>query len=203
MSDLTKKVKTDKKQTEIENNENEDSFLLNWTWYVLLGFCFLLLLGFALTWIMSSKEITTISNYYIPSLICSLIAIVLLGLFFYYDTKDFNLIKFHVPRKLFKFYYSSLIVFMVGILFAIVYLFCYPSSISTISNTTFYVIGLVILCLITLVGIGLYRYARYKIDLAIYLRKHGKTVSEAKVSETNNSSSSEKASSGLTDAAKK
>lgn len=150
---------------------------------------------------MINKEITSESNYYIPSLICSLIAMALLVLFFYYDTKDFNLIKFHVPKKFFKFYYGSLIVFIVGILFAIFYLFCYPISTPIMSNTIFFVVGLIILCVITLVGIALYRYAKYKIDLAIYLRKHGKNIAESK--QTNSATTSEKASSGLTDAVKK
>ncbi|MDE6476662.1 MAG: hypothetical protein K2L48_00435 [Mycoplasmoidaceae bacterium] len=92
--------------------------------------------------------------------------------------------------------------FAFSIFFAIVYLFFYRIS-DSISTDTFFIIGFAITALLTLIAIGLYRYAKYKIDLTIYLRKHGKDTKAEEKKESKSNDSSSQASSGLTDAIKK
>lgn len=185
----------------LEEDEEDNGVSLTWTWYLLLGACFLLLLGIALSWILITRNVISSQIYYLPSLICSLISICLLISFVYFDTKDFNLLKFHVPKKVFNIYFASIFIFALSILFAIIYLFFYRLS-QNISTDVFFIIGFIISAVLTLIAIGLYRYAKYKIDLTIYLRKHGK---DTKTDETKSkpSNSSSQASSGLTDAIKK
>lgn len=193
----------DTKKQNIEKIEEEnDGISLTWTWYLLIGACFLLLLGIALSWILITRSVISSQVYYLPSLICSLLSICLLISFVYFDTKDFNLLKYHVPKKIFNLYFSSIAVFAFSILFAIIYLFFYRIS-ESISTDVFFIIGFVITAILTLIAIGLYRYAKYKIDLTIYLRKHGKDTKAEETKKDVPVDSSSKASSGLTDAIKK
>lgn len=190
------------KNKEIDNIEDDNGVSLTWTWYLLIGACFLLLLGIAISWILITRSAISSQIYYLPSLICSLLSICLLISFVYIDTKDFNLLKYHVPKKIFRIYFWSIAVFAFSIFFAIVYLFFYRIS-DSISTDTFFIIGFVITALLTLIAIGLYRYAKYKIDLTIYLRKHGKDTKAEEKKESKSSDSSSQASSGITDAIKK
>ncbi len=190
------------KNKEINNIEDDNGVSLTWTWYLLIGACFLLLLGIAISWILITRSAISSQIYYLPSLICSLLSICLLISFVYIDTKDFNLLKYHVPKKIFTIYFWSIAVFAFSIFFAIVYLFFYRIS-DSISTDTFFIIGFVITALLTLIAIGLYRYAKYKIDLTIYLRKHGKDTKAEEKKESKSSDSSSQASSGLTNAIKK
>lgn len=165
--------------------EDDNAISLSWTWYLLLGACFLVVFGVALTWILIRKEVISSQIYYLPSLICSLIAIGCLIGFVYLDTKDFSLLKYHVPKKNFNIYFGGIATIAFSIIFSIVYLFFYQIAIKNGSHTdAFFLAGLIVTAILTLLGIGVYRYAKYKIDLAVYLRKHGKDVNKENKEET-------------------
>lgn len=198
-------MKDNKKPTikQINNfNEQEENFSNNWTWYLLLAICFILLLGIAISWILVQREaVSNLTIALLPSLICCILCVILLGVFIYFDTKDFNLLKYHVPKKIFNIYIASIFLFAFSILFVIIYMFCYQYA-QGLPSQIYFIIGIVISAILTLIAIGVYKYSRYKIDLSVYLRKHGKNQKEIDENQTKDIVTDKKASSGITDAVK-
>jgi hypothetical protein len=107
-----------------------------------------------------------------------------MGLFYFFDSKEIYLIRQHIPRKNFNLYFSAGFIFILNLIFVFT-IVAFADQISAPFrqdiriNVTFGII-FGISALISLVSIGIYRYAKYKIDLALYLRRHGKTTDELK-----------------------
>jgi hypothetical protein len=105
-----------------------------------------------------------------------------MGLFYYFDSKEIYLVKQHVPRKNFNLYFSAGFIFIFNLVFVFVMMaFTDKISASFSSdvkiNVTFGII-FGVSALISLITIGIYRYAKYKIDLALYLRRRGEKPTE-------------------------
>jgi hypothetical protein len=119
-------------------------------------------------------------------------------IFYYFDSKEIYLIRQHIPRKHFNLYFAAGFVFV----FNLIFVFTFMSLIDPISKAFMQEIrinaafGIVfgISALISLIAIGMYRYAKYKIDLALYLRRHGQSETEKK-----EEPKIEQATSGITD----
>jgi hypothetical protein len=97
------------------------------------------------------------------------------------DAKDMVLIKQHLKKS------TLIIYFIAGFVFigAVIFSFIYNSAIGKIASSlsgglptlqsfsNAYLIGFIIVCFLSFVAIGLYRYAKYHIDLTIYRRRRG------------------------------
>jgi hypothetical protein len=123
----------------------------------------------------------------IPIIVCNIVAIVLIGLFYYFDSKEIYLVRQHVPRKNFNLYFSAGFVFIFNLIFVFV-MMAFADEIrksfdeNIAINVTFGII-FGVSALISLITIGIYRYVRYKIDLALYLRRRGEKPTEKEETE--------------------
>jgi hypothetical protein len=54
-------------------------------------------------------------------IVCDTVALVLTIVFFYFDSKDLFLLAMHVPKKVFRIYFASGILFILIIIFTIIY----------------------------------------------------------------------------------
>jgi hypothetical protein len=110
-----------------------------------------------------------------------------MGLFYYFDSKEIYLVKQHVPRKNFNLYFSAGFIFIFNLIFVFV-MMAFADKISASFqpdmkiNVTFGII-FGVSALISLITIGVYRYAKYKIDLALYLRRRGEKPAEKEETE--------------------
>lgn len=147
------------------------------TWYLFLAANVLVLLGCVITYVLLVQpEVTNTPINFVPSIVCNLISLVLCGFFIWLESKNTMPQAVHFQRKWLKWYLAALIVFVGAIVFNFIFLvvfltqtgFFWPSKV-----TWPLIIYMVITGVLTLVSIGLQRYARYKIDLDIYRRKHG------------------------------
>jgi hypothetical protein len=88
-----------------------------------------------------------------------------------------------VPTKYFRLYFISGFVFLFDVVLAIAYFAFSEKMIGELGTTTFainiiYGIGFGTVALISLIAIGIYRFAKFKIDLTIFRRRHGEVTGE-------------------------
>jgi len=179
-----------------------------WTWYLFLLANVCVLIGCAATWMMVARGQAHL--LYLPTIICNLIAIVLAGLFMYMEAKDTMPKAVHFQKKWLWWYLAALIVFCVSIIFnAVWYVLMINDNFARAKSQQWVlIVYFVITGVLTLVAIGFQRYARFRIDLDIYRRKHGqnpkakddaKEEAKAKAKQEKVKKSDSKATSGLLD----
>lgn len=179
------------------------------TWYIFLAANVVMLLGCALTWILYTRDSVQYTVTLIPTLICNIVSIILCGIFLWLEAKGIMAKVAHFRKKWLYWYLAAMIVFIVAIIFNFVFTFIYngwhPShkeeDLAKILLITYFVIT----ALLTLVSIGLQRYARFKIDLDIYRRTHGENPrqEEIKKQEPKVDSTTPQATSGLSETIEK
>jgi hypothetical protein len=127
-------------------------------------------------------------NAYIPIAICNGLGIICIGLFYYFDAKEIYLIRQHVNVKYFRYYFIAGFIFVANVIFISIY----SASIDSIKRTfdTEHAINATlgilfgVSSLVSLISIGVYRYARFKIDLALAKRRHGESIKEEPTANT-------------------
>ncbi len=155
------------------------------TWFIFVAANFLVVLGTAITWILWARSDNQ-GVYFVPTLVCNLLGIILCGLFIWLELKDIAPKMMHFQRKWLWYYAASAIVFVVAIIFNACFFFGYlkshvdPIVPLDIAKCWPLLIFLLITLVLTLVSIGLQRYARFKIDLDIYKRKRGQMPQQPK-----------------------
>lgn len=179
------------------------------TWYLFLAANVLVLLGCAITFALFYND--TFKNnttQYVPTIVCNLVALVLSGLFIWLEAKGIMNKSMHFRKKWLWFYLSALIVFVVAIIYTFIFLFIFVHFYwSEDVRKTVLIADIVVAGFLTLVAIGLQRYARFKIDLDMYRRTHGEipkaeenAKEEAKRKETKSTTpTSDQPTSGLVD----
>jgi hypothetical protein len=158
-----------------------------------------LILGIAIGWGILGNGATP-TNAMIPITICNCIGMILVCLFYYFEGKEMLLIRQHIKKKHITMFFVAGFIYI----FNIIFIFVYIALIDKIQhafdpsyqiNATFGIL-FGISSFITLITIGFYRYAKFKIDITMFRRKHGKD-------DKNNDIPTTEISSGLTDAIKK
>lgn len=176
-------------------------------WYLFLASNVLVLLGCVITYIIFARATTNQGSiYFVPSLVCNIVAIILCGLFIWLEAKNTMPKAVHFQRKWLWWYLSALIVFVCSIIFNFAFLMIYYNTTWTPGSDLWpLIIYMVVTGVLTLIAIGLQRYARFKIDLDIYRRKHGELPKKEEIEkdkakvEKQQAKQDEKASSGLAD----
>jgi hypothetical protein len=102
--------------------------------------------------------------------------------FYFFDSRNIFLIRQHITPRSFRLYFAAGFVFVLNLIIVYVYLalidkITAPLDASLRINVGFGII-FGIAALISLITIGIYRYARYKIDLTLYLRRHGQATKD-------------------------
>jgi hypothetical protein len=125
-----------------------------------------------------------------------------MGVFYFFDARDIYLIRQHIPRKYFYSYFISGFIFV----FNLIVIFVYIALIHQIEQAidkdvqlkTNIIFGILfgIAAIVSLVTIGMYRYAKFRIDLTLYRRRHGEN--DTRQDQTSSGVSSDQATSGLT-----
>lgn len=175
------------------------------TWYLFLAANVIVLLGCAITWILFKQEPVQYNLTLIPTLVCNIVALILCGVFIYLEAKGIMAKVAHFRKKWLYWYLAAMIVFVVAILFCFIFIFIFKGSHHDLDDgmrQTMLIIYFTITGVLTLVSVGLQRYARFKIDLDIYRRLHGempKKEEEIKERSKAPSDSSAQPTSGLTD----
>lgn len=148
------------------------------TWYLFLFANVLVVLGCAITWIMCVQPDVQVNILYVPTLVCNLVSIVLAALFMYFEAKNTMPQVVHFQRKWLWWYLVAIIIFVVALLFDIIFfVLCSNKMPHTMPGyQTYLIVLLVVTGVLTLAAMGIQRYARFKIDLDIYRRKHGEMV---------------------------
>lgn len=179
-----------------------------WTWYLFLLANVCVLIGCAATWMMVAKGQANL--LYLPTVICNLIAIVLAAVFMWLESKDTMPKAVHFQKKWLWFYLTALIIFCSSIIFNTVWFVLVLNEGKAFGHANQWklIVYFVITGVLTLVAIGFQRYARFRIDLDIYRRKHGqnpkakddaKAEAKAKAKQEKIKKSDAKATSGLLD----
>lgn len=181
------------------------------TWYLFLAANVLVLLGCAITFALYYNDTFNKDTgvQYVPTIVCNLVALVAAGFFIWLEAKGIMNKVMHFRKKWLKFYLAALIVFVSAVIYTFVFNFVFrhfyfqdPDKYKDVLIADIVVAGV-----LTLVSIGLQRYARFKIDLDMYRRTHGEVPKaeedakeETKKQEVKSEqSSSSQATSGLTD----
>jgi hypothetical protein len=122
---------------------------------------------------------------YISTIVCNIVAIIIIGLFYFFDAKEIYLVKQHVPHKYIRLYFVPGFIFITNLIFVFTYIALIDkiksAFDSTIEINAAFGILFGITALISLITIGIYRYARYKIDLSIHLRRRGQMLEDNKL----------------------
>jgi hypothetical protein len=103
---------------------------------------------------------------------------ILVALFYFFDSKEMYLLHQHVPKKMFRLYFSSGFIFIFNLIFVFTML-PFVGRISEFFEANIKIkatFGIIfgVSAFISLITIAVYRYAKYKIDLTLYLRRRGK-----------------------------
>ena len=174
--------------TEVDTTKivpNRKEINRGWTWYIFVIANFLIVLGVAITWIVFSVEGTNIQLAFLPTLICNLCSLLIIGLFIFFENKQISPKIHHFQKKWLKFYIISMLVYFIAFILSIVSFLLVsigglkPNVAADASMiTTIYIIFFSLVAVISAISTGIYRYARFKIDLDLYRRKRGVVVVE-------------------------
>lgn len=180
------------------------------TWYLFLISNVIILIGCAVTFALFYNNQPDSPVLFVPSIVCDLVALLLCGFFVWLEAKGIMNKAMHFRRKWLGWYLAALIVFIVAIIFSFIFIVIfrtayYDQHSSLHSQKWPLIIYIVITGVLTLVSIGLQRYARFKIDLDIYKRTHGELPKKEELDkeqakqEKKEAKQKDKASSGLAD----
>lgn len=164
------------------------------TWYIFLAANVIVLLGCAITYILYCQDnIKNTMINYVPSIVCNIIALVLCGFFIWIEARTTMPKAVHFQRKWLRWYLAAMIAFVCSIIFNFIFLIIFNLLIFWPDKQTWpLIIYMVITGVLTLVAIGLQRYARYKIDLDIYRRKHGELPKKEEIEKDKKKAEKEK-----------
>ena len=146
------------------------------TWYLFLTANVLVLLGCAITFALFYNDTFKTNNatQYVPTLVCNLVALVFAGIFIWLEAKGIMNKVMHFRKKWLWFYLAALIVFVIAVIYTFVFLFIFVHFYwSDDAGKSVLIADIVVAGVLTLIAIGIQRYARFKIDLDMYRRTHG------------------------------
>lgn len=163
----------------MNNKTSPNDTPIKWTWYLFLFTNIVLLTGIGISWVIIANNGAVQSHWYVSIVVCDIISMGLAMIFYYFETKELFYLKMHVPHQCFYYYLSSGIIFLIALLFTMVM----TPSITKISpgytNITLpFALLFGITGFLTLISIGLYRYGKFKIEVAIYKRRHGEMINK-------------------------
>lgn len=173
------------------------------TWFIFVGANFSVVLGCAVTWILLARNEGQ-GLVWIPTLVCNLVGLILCGLFMWFELKDIAPKIMHFQKKWLWIYIVAAIFFILSIIFNVLFFTLYLAEKYTPGESPMWplIVYFVITAVLTLVSIGVQRYARFKIDLDVYKRKRGQMPQEKKEekpAESKPKDDKPKASGGLVD----
>jgi uncharacterized protein YacL len=135
----------------------------------------LLPLGIAITYVSIYKSTSVYEGIkYLPITLCLIISVVLFGLCFYFNMKDFRLLKAHLEKNTMELYkWSNVFYFVTVFVTLLVYIiFRQLENNRVITNSNIaYIVPLIISALFTMVAIPFSRVATDKILRIIYRKK--------------------------------
>lgn len=152
-------------------------------WYLFLLANVIVIVGCAITFAFIYKEKDIAKNLLsLPTLICNVAAVIPAGFFVWLELRDISPKIMHFHKKWLTFYIVSASFFVLTILFNTLF-FCIASRYQEVmikgsTKKWIWIIYLVITVVLSLVSIGFQRYARYRIDLDVYRRKHGEEIKD-------------------------
>lgn len=171
-------------------NQNKKEISKRPWWYLFLIANFCIILGCAITYFLFKKidsGVTVVDKLFIPTLACNIASFIALVFFLIFEYKDIIPKQMHFQRKWIYVYVVSVCFFFLAIVFSIIFfIFIRDNWVSTTTwNASFkqimLIIYLAITALLTLLSIGINRYARFRIDLDVYRRKHGQNPNDKKL----------------------
>lgn len=112
-------------------------------------------------------------NTQTPCLVCNLLGTAIFAIFMIIEMRILFPLRFHVKSKWYKVMLASFICFVIGILTSILIVYVPKISVNTL------IANLSILMILGLITIGIYTYARYKIQKEIFIRR-GIEIAKAK-----------------------
>jgi hypothetical protein len=106
-----------------------------------------------------------------------------MGLFYFIDAREIYLVRQHIPQKYFRLYFAAGFIFIINLIVISTYVALIDkiqssfdiSDLKTRISVTFAIL-FAVSAFISLVVIGVYRYAKYRIDLILYLRRRGEVT---------------------------
>jgi hypothetical protein len=109
--------------------------------------------------------------------VCDLVSILIASVFYYFESRELFYLKAHVPKKCFYYYLSSGVFFLLAVLSTIL-ITPATSKLENIYGNIALPMGLMfgLTAFFSLIAIGLYRYGKFRIELAIYKRRHGEML---------------------------
>lgn len=146
-----------------------------WTWYAFQAANFFIILGVAITWILSIS-LPDPSVFMVPTIVCNITSILLVAIFIYFENQNITNIYVHINKKWIRFYFASLIAYLCVILTSIL---CYVFK-DKIDLSIMMIIDFCLCCALSLIALGLYRYGRFKMDFEMYKRRRGEIVAQEK-----------------------
>lgn len=149
-------------------------------WYLFLLANVIVVIGCAVTFALIYKQTDTKKELLVlPTAICNVVAVIPAGFFIWLELKDISPKVMHFQKKWLKFYIVSASFFVATILFNALFFIIaskYESAYST--KRWMWIIYLVISLVLSLISIAFQRYARYRIDLDVYRRRHGEEIKD-------------------------
>ena len=159
---------TDKEIKErLSEDVSREKFKVSYTYYIFLLCNFLVMLGLTISLIFTVNN-NPGQDFHLPVIICNVIALAILVVFLYLESRIIIPYKFHINHKWYYFFLASVILF--GLILIISTIIVYLPVVWS----KYWGIGVLVGSMVlSFVCMGLYRYARFHIDKDIYLRKHG------------------------------
>lgn len=186
------------------------------TWYLFLASNVIVFIGVVVTFALFKKpDVADNIVLWVPTIVCNLVALALCAIFIWLEAKGIMNKAVHFQRKWLYWYLSALIVFVVAVIFSFVFLVVFKMNFFNMRSEKYsyewkpLIADIVVTGVLSLVSIGLQRYARYKIDLDIYKRNRGELPKKEEMekdkakAEKAEAKSDAKASSGLADSISK
>lgn len=167
---------------QVNEDFKKDSFKTNWTWYLFLLSCIIIVIGTTISLIifytLLNGSITKDNlQWKLSTIICNILGLIIIAIFAYFEFKNFKVQKFHTQFKWFKFIISSLFLYSSIIIITCIILIVVPDGYIKVYLWA-PILNLVISMIFSLIAVGLYRYGRFHIDKDIYMRRHGKQIKD-------------------------
>ena len=146
-----------------------------WTWYLFLFANVILIIGIGISFAITNTS-SVLTYWFVPIIVCGIVSIVAASMCYYLETKELVLLKTHVPRECFFFFLLSGAIYTMALLFA----FAMTGATQSITPHQPFTLSLAlnfgITAFLSLISIGLYRYGKYRIEMAMYKRRRGEVL---------------------------
>lgn len=154
-------------------------------WYLFLIANILVILGCAITYFLFKKidsGATIFQQIFLPTLICNILSFLVLGFFVVLEYRDIIPKQMHFQKKWIYIYIVSICIFFIAIVFSTIFFIFIRDNWITNWNSDLKQIMLIVYLLVStvlsLLSVGINRYARFGIDLDVYRRKHGQSPTD-------------------------